>query len=110
MGLLLSLASLVACILVASAASGMLFLLPRTLLLTELGGRGVASEEDSDVEPCATDMLSFASCAADGGALVRHALLYQLEVVVVVVGDCFVVASFVAGVSTAAAELLPSRC
>jgi hypothetical protein len=58
----------------------MLFLvLPLALLLMEARG-GREDSEDSEVAPWATDMLSFASCAATGVALdeERHEP-YQLD-------------------------------
>ena len=53
----------------------MLFLLPRSDLLTEEGGR--ADSDDSEVAPWATETLSRATDAT-GEALVRHVDAYQL--------------------------------
>lgn len=71
-------ASLVAWTLVGSATSGMLFLLPRTLLLTDWLGRRDFSSLASLVAPFATEMLSRATCATGEAFDLHDPPVYQL--------------------------------
>jgi hypothetical protein len=82
--LLLSLASLVACVFVVSASTGMLLRLPRIFLVTYWPGLLEASTicfplsaNASDVTPCATDIDSLAVCVR-GDDFSFHEPPYQL--------------------------------